>query len=223
MLACGSARLPSPALGSKSNQLTTRKELSMKRRNLLIGIAVLVAIPVAYYLLSPLFFDVEVSEGFPTPAPGENVFDNPEIAPTATKMMEEAMAEDPIEMAEPMPEGDMAEMEILVQGAFYDIAHEGMGTATIYRLADGTRVLRFENFEVLNGPELHVYLAPQDPVADTVGVELEGAIDLGQLKGNIGDQNYTLPDDLDLSQFSSVVIWCVPFRVPFNAAGLAAP
>ena len=68
--------------------------------------------------------------------------------------------------------------------------------------------------------ELHVYLAPIDPVPDTVGVELEGALDLGLLKGNIGEQNYPLPSDLDLSLFKSVVIWCQPFRVPFNAAAL---
>ena len=40
---------------------------------------------------------------------------------------------------------------------------------------------------------------------------------------NIGDQNYEIPSDLDISQFQSVVIWCVPFRVPFNAATLAVP
>ena len=122
-------------------------------------------------------------------------------------------------MEEPMPSEDMSTMEIVAQGEFYDIAHEGMGTATVYRLADGSLVLRFENFEVLNGPDLHVYLAPQNPVLDTVGIELEGAIDLGQLKGNIGDQNYELPADFDPAEFPSIVIWCQPFRVPFKEGG----
>ena len=89
----------------------------MNRKRTWIGIAVaaaiLVAVPVAYYLISPLFIDVEVSEGFPTTAPDQNIFDNPEIAPTATKMMEEAMAAAPTEMDEAMPDGDMAEMAIL--------------------------------------------------------------------------------------------------------------
>ena len=207
----------------------------MNRKKTWIGIAVvgglLVAIPVAYYLISPLFINVEVNEGFPTAAPAENIFDNPEIAPTATKMMEEAMAADPTEMDEAMPEGDMAEMEILLRGAIYDIAHEGTGTATVYRLADGTLVLRFENFEVLNGPELHVYLAPQNPVYlvaaddadDAETVNNAGFVRVAALKGNVGDQNYVRPAGLDLSQFNSVVIWCEPFRVPFNAAPLATP
>jgi hypothetical protein len=199
----------------------------MKSRTCLILIAVVVGCAVlagaGYYLLSPLFFDREVSEALPTPVPGGNVFDEPEMEAEATRMMEEAMAADPTEMAEPMPDGEPTEMVILAQGQFYDLAHEGIGTATVYLLADGSVVLRFENFEVLNGPDLHVYLATQDPVPNTVGVELEGAIDLGQLKGNIGDQNYILPSGFDPEMFKSVVIWCQPFRVPFNAAGLQAP
>ena len=199
----------------------------MKPRTCLILIAVVVGSVVlagaGYYLLSPLFFDREVSEALPTPVPGGNVFDETEMEAEATRMMEEAIEADPTEMAEPMPEGEIAEMAILAQGQFYDLAHEGMGTATVYRLADGSVVLRFENFAVLNGPDLHVYLATQDPVPNTVGVELEGAIDLGQLKGNIGDQNYTLPSGFDPKTFKSVVIWCQPFRVPFNAAAFQAP
>lgn len=199
----------------------------MKPRTYLILIAVaagcVVLAGAGYYLLSPLFFDREVSEALPSPVPGGNVFYDPEMEAKATEMMDEAIEADPTEMAEPMPEGEVDEMVILAQGQFYDLAHEGMGTATVYRLADGTVVLRFENFAVLNGPDLHVYLATQDPVPNTIGVELEGAIDLGQLKGNIGDQNYVLPGGFDPEVFMSVVIWCQPFRVPFNAAALQAP
>ncbi len=83
--------------------------------------------------------------------------------------------------------------------------------------------MRFEDFEVLNGPQLHVWLVPVDPVPNTVGVEISGYVDLGPLKGNIGNQNYDIPDGLALDDFASVVIWCVPFRVPFNAAPLSTP
>jgi hypothetical protein len=194
----------------------------MQKRNLLIALVILAAIPLGWYLISPLFINETVSEALPTAA-AENLFDDPSVAPTATKQMEEAMAAGAVEMEEPMPAGEAASMKILAQGAFYNLAHEGSGTATIYQLADGTRILRFENFAVLNGPDLHVYLAAADPVADTVGVELAGSYDLGELKGNLGDQNYEIPADLDLSLFHSVVIWCQPFRVPFNAAPLTAP
>ncbi|MGH2620715.1 MAG: DM13 domain-containing protein [Anaerolineales bacterium] len=183
-----------------------------KKRLIILGIAGLaVGLPVAWYLLSPLLINRVVDEQLPF-VPAE-----------ATDAMEEAMAEPAKIMEDPMPAGEAAEMRILAQGEFYNLAHDGHGTATIYQLADGGRVLRFEDFEVLNGPELVVWLVPVDPVPDTVGVEIAGYIDLGPLKGNIGDQNYNLPADLDLNDFKSVVIWCRPFRVPFNAAPLIAP
>ena len=99
-----------------------------------------------------------------------------------------------------------------------DNFHQGSGTATIYELDDGSRVLRFEDFEVTNGPDLHVLLVPHgNPQTQD---DITGYLDLGSLKGNIGDQNYELPDDLDLSQYGSVVIYCVPFHVLFSAASL---
>jgi len=196
--------------------------MSQKRRLILLGtLALVIGLPAGWYLFSPLFFDRVVQEELPL-VPTEPS-DAMEESAEATAAMEEAMEEPDKTMEEPMPADEMADMRILAQGEFYNLAHEGQGTATIYELADGSRVLRFENFKVLNGPELHVWLVPVDPVPDTVGVEIDGYFDLGPLKGNIGDQNYDLPADLDLSDFNSAVIWCRPFRVPFNAAPLVAP
>ncbi len=191
---------------------------------ILIILGAVIAIPAAWYLISPLFINRNVDEAFPTSAPAaENIMQDEAVRAEATETMQAVMQEPAVEVDEAMPEEDMDRMQVLAQGEFYDIAHHGMGTATVYQLADGSHVLRFENFEVLNGPDLHVYLAPQNPVADTVGVELEGATDLGPLKGNIGSQNYVLPSNIDPDRDRSVVIWCVPFRVPFNAAALEVP
>ena len=111
-------------------------------------------------------------------------------------------------------------MTLLAQGSFYNLFHVGSGQALVYQLADGSRILRLQDFEVDNGPELHVYLFPNDPVTTSIGVEIPGTFDLGHLKGNIGDQNYEIPTDLDLSQFKSVVIWCRTFNVVFGYAPL---
>ena len=46
-------------------------------------------------------------------------------------------------------------------------------------------------------------------------------IDLGDLQGNVGDQNYEIPNDVDLTWYSTVVIWCVRFDSAFGAAALA--
>ena len=141
----------------------------------------------------------------------------PEAEPTAA--MATALAEPDTMMEEPMPS---VEMSVLVQGSFYDIIHAGGGQALVYQFADGSSILRLQDFEVDNGPDLHVYLVPVNPVPSSIGTEIPGSIDLGALKGNIGDQNYEIPANLDLSQFQSVVIWCQPFRVPFIAAPLTA-
>jgi len=192
-------------------------------KKILITVIVIIGIPIAWYLISPLFIDKVVDEGFPTQAPA---LTDPTLAfepAVATATMAAVQLEENSIIDEPMPVNEDVSMIILAQGDIYDIAHEGMGTATIYQLENGSRVLRFENFEVLNGPQLHVWLTSANPVADTVGTLLPDYFDLGPLKGNIGDQNYPIPDDLDLSQFNSVVIWCVPFRVAFNAAPLVRP
>lgn len=197
--------------------------MNQKRRLVLLGtLALVIGLPAGWYLLSPLLFDRVVQEDLPL-VPTESSEAMMDAAAEATAAMEDAMAEPDKSMEDPMPAGEMADMRILAQGEFYNLAHEGEGRAIVYELADGSRVLRFEAFRVLNGPDLHVWLVPVDPVPDTVGVEIPGYVDLGPLKGNIGDQNYDLPTTLDLGDFKSVVIWCQPFRVPFNAAALNPP
>jgi len=43
---------------------------------------------------------------------------------------------------------------------------------------------------------------------------------LGTIKGNVGDQNYTLGPDVDLSKYRAVSVWCKRFSVNFGAARL---
>ena len=45
-------------------------------------------------------------------------------------------------------------------------------------------------------------------------------VSLGRLKGNIGEQNYDIPAEVDVSRFGAVVIWCEQFSVLFSAASL---
>ena len=108
----------------------------------------------------------------------------------------------------------------LESGRFYSILHPTEGTATIYQLGDGTRVLRFTTFNTSNGPDVHVYMVAADDAKDIATVEKAGFVDLGVIKGNIGDQNYTLASDLDLTKYRAVSIWCKRFSVNFGAAAL---
>jgi hypothetical protein len=84
-------------------------------------------------------------------------------------------------------------------------------------------VLRIENLDTSNGPDLKVWLtdAPVIEGEDGWRVFDDGAyVDLGALKGNQGSQNYTIPADVDLSDLTSVAIWCDRFSVSFGAAEL---
>jgi hypothetical protein len=108
----------------------------------------------------------------------------------------------------------------LATGKFYSILHPTQGTATVYQMRDGTRVLRLTSFNTSNGPDVHVYMVAADDAKDASAVEQAGFVDLGVLKGNIGDQNYTLGSDLDLGKYRAVSIWCKRFSVNFGAAPL---
>lgn len=123
-------------------------------------------------------------------------------------------------VAEPMPQGEMT--EVVLQGAFHSNAHDTQGTATVHRLSDGRLVLRFTDFETSNGPDVQIYLVAASDVNDERDAE-QGFINLGGLKGNIGDQNYVIPAGTDLSRYRAVSIWCRRFAVNFGAAPLAPP
>jgi hypothetical protein len=101
-------------------------------------------------------------------------------------------------------------------GTFVGKAHPTDGSASVLGNGSGQRFVRFENFATDNGPDLNVYL-----VNSSTG-DVSDYIDLGDLKGNIGDQNYELPVGVDLSVYDTVVIWCVRFSVSFGEATLAA-
>jgi hypothetical protein len=110
----------------------------------------------------------------------------------------------------------------LESGRFYGIMHPTNGTATIYQTGDGAHVLRLTNFKTSNGPDVHVYMVAAEDAKDAAAVESAGFVDLGVIKGNIGDQNYTLPNDLNLTKYRAVSIWCKRFSVNFGAAALRA-
>src|ERR1700751_2308312 len=105
-------------------------------------------------------------------------------------------------------------------GSFYGIAHPTEGTATVYRTGDGALMLRFTNLRTSNGPNVHVYLVAADDAKDSETVQHAGFIDLGPIKGNVGDQNYALGSDVDLSKYRAVSIWCQRFSVNFGVAPL---
>lgn len=108
----------------------------------------------------------------------------------------------------------------LESGTFYGIMHPTAGTATIYRMGDGSHILRLTHFKTSNGPDVHIYMVAAGDARDNASVERAGFIDLGVMKGNIGDQNYALGPEVDLSKYRAVSVWCKRFSVNFGVAPL---
>ncbi|MBV9790993.1 MAG: DM13 domain-containing protein [Chloroflexi bacterium] len=258
----------------------------MTRKRLLFGailLAAIIAAPIAWYLISPLFITRTVNEDFPaaqvamqqtmsdsradttmqaqtsepipeasndmmaqTSEPMQQASGNMQMDATAEPMVDqpadtmmptteptqvptseptaaqptEAPTMQPTEVPTIQPTEAPREPKLLRAGDFHPVTHEGTGTASIYELPDGKRVLRLENFEVLNGPDLYVWLSAA-PDADNARTILNNQyFELSRLKGNQGNQNYELPADLDVSAFNSVTIWCRRFSVNFATAPL---
>lgn len=213
------------------------------------AVGLLAIIAVGWYLGSPLFIDDAVDEAFPfdtpseaqieemsqdergelesdfmTAVPGEEqvsglsaqereALTEKVVAAAATVMMDKPMDDDMMAAAD--------EWVLVGEGQFAgaDSFHMGSGRAAVFEQG-GQRVLRFENFSVTNGPDLHVILTKHPAPSDRSDVG-EDYIDLGSLKGNLGNQNYEIPADVDLSTYGGVVIYCVPFHVVFATATLS--
>jgi len=104
------------------------------------------------------------------------------------------------------------------QGEFRSLAHEGRGRAELLRTADGRLLLRLSGFESSDGPDLRVYLVGRAGLETNAEVAEAGVVDLGALRGNIGDQTYEVPVDTDLARLTVVSIWCRRFGVNFMEA-----
>ena len=179
----------------------------MKRTLLILGGIVAVAgLVVGLVLFKPwlLFVDVRVDDALPTATQATG---SPTLDPTAT--------------ADPEP----AEPIVLASGTFTSHEHETSGTVSIVEQPDGSRVLAIAGLDTSNGPDVHVWLSASDVVEGFEGWFVAGGapyLDLGLIKGNLGDQVYEIPPDADLSQYRSVALWCVQFSVSFGAAQLSA-
>jgi hypothetical protein len=112
--------------------------------------------------------------------------------------------------------------EVLARGRFISLEHATRGQAVALETSGGRRFLRFEGFETSNGPDLVVYLSAKEPAGpdDWHGYD-QDFVDLGVLKGNVGSQNYQIPEGTDLDRYSTAVVWCRRFTVGFAAAVLS--
>ena len=164
----------------------------MRKRNALVGLAIVV-VAGGWYAFRPerLFVNQTVNESLGSVSAAAGAAITTEAAPTT-----------------------------LATGMFHPNAHDTKGTATVLDLGGGRRVLRLTNFATSNGPDVRVYLVAAADVQDNATVKTAGFVELGPMKGNIGDQNYDIPPTVDLASYRTVTIWCKRFSVNFGSAPL---
>ncbi|WP_214480657.1 DM13 domain-containing protein [Bacillus sp. SM2101] len=205
----------------------------MNKKSLLFTGIGIVAVLIGWWLLSPLFIDKQVNEPLPGSANasgehGEMMDDKEDMGSDEEAMkddMEETMeGEDKEGMSEKEEMSDDASEEAMNKdkemsnesyaGTFVEVDNEHNISGNAFTVtADGKMYIRFEQFSVTNGPDLKVYLTKE-------GQPTSEGVDLGKLKGNQGDQNYEIPEGVDLSEYNKVVVWCRAFDVDFGYAML---
>jgi len=173
---------------------------------IIIGIVFLFIIVIAWYLLSPLFISIEKNEKSPIA-----FMDNLESMDSETKAKFDAAVDSMKDTVLESEENMDAGARILKVSTFKKRAHEVEGKALLID-DNGKKILRFEDFETVNGPNLHIFLS-----ADLGN---DDSIDLGEIKATKGNVNYDIPEGTDLEKYNKVLVWCVPFRVLFSYSDL---
>lgn len=206
-----------------------------RKKAIIIGIVIAtVAIPLGIYTALPLLINTEINEPLPTVSNGNIDMAAMQQFKDFMEMTEEERIEEGQQMSN--EERDMImkaaaqtngttvneEMTTIEEdtstayaGTFVGVndgIHNAEGQAKVIKLGDGSNFLRLEDFRSTNGPDLYVYLSTDKGNSDFVN--------LGRLKGNIGDQNYKIPEGVDLSKYNTAVIWCQAFSVLFGSAEL---
>ncbi|NQV12190.1 DM13 domain-containing protein [Candidatus Uhrbacteria bacterium] len=181
-----------------------------------VGVGAIVALGVGWYLVSPAFITSTADDASPLDTGIATIQDDFESMDNETReefdSEIEKMKTFEVDMYESSPViDDFYGPIILSSGAFVERAHEVAGTAVLIEGVE-SRTLRFEDFETINGPNLHIYLASD--------LGSDDFIDLGPIRATKGNVNYDVPVDIDIEKYNKVLVWCVPFKVLFSYAEL---
>ncbi len=192
------------------------------RKILVAGIAVLVLAAVALVALRPWESggdtQAALDESLPVTASATSTPDPTTPAPSAPASPA-AAEETPLvprpTKPTPSPKPKVTE---LAKGQFEDAEYATDGSARIVRLADGTRFLRIENFSTSQAPVIQVAFSAAPSGGEWGSYDDVRFAPIGTLKALSGNQNYEIPQGLDLSGFRSVVIWCDKYDVALGTA-----
>lgn len=195
---------------------------------IIIGIIIAaIVIPSVVYTTSPLFINTAVNEPIPVSASSDfqkfmNMTEEGRIqeAKNMTQQEKQTIMTEAAKVNNTVIEN--ISMTTIKETANKTLAgtfvgagdgfHNAEGVAKLIQVGDGTNILRLENLKATNGPDLYVYLSTDKTASDFVS--------LGRLKGNMGNQNYEIPNGTNLTKYNNVLIWCRAFSVLFGSAQL---
>ena len=197
----------------------------MKR--IVIAVLAIGVLAGAWFFVSPLFIDRTVDESFDFVMEDGHIDMERVMAMPASDR--QAAMNDIMDAAANAPDQSASEAmpdaapRVVASGDFVDAdaIHKGSGRASLYALPNGQHLVRFEDFRTTNGPALVVYLAKHPAPTSAGDVSDNGFLSLGKLKGNVGNQNYPVPEGTPIDAYNSVVIWCELFDVLFSPAALS--
>ena len=177
------------------------------RTSFLVAIAASLALPLTWYLASPIWIRTSLVEADPTAVP---VASTPSAAVASTPPPTSA----PTTSATPSPTAAPFAPSTVATGEFEgtDEFHFGRGTASVIEIEPDRYHLRLDDFSIRNGPDLYVYLSTD------AGDYARDALELGRLKATDGSFGYDVPQGADIGRFRSVIIWCKQFSHLFAVA-----
>lgn len=188
-------------------------------KKILISVGVIIVVATAFWLISPLWNNIELNEELPQANTDSTQMDSsvkPEVMDNMDSMSAdqkmkfvaetEKMKVEVMQKSEPMPANESGE---LGRATLVPRAHEVSGEAVFVSVAN-KRFLRFENLDTINGPDLKVYLSSDLSDSDIV--------DLGPIRATKGNVNYEIPAGTDLNKYKNVMIWCKAFGILFSYA-----
>ena len=159
-------------------------------KKILLPILMLAVAGIAWYGLSPLLKNKEVNDTVPT-------LDD----------QREKNAENAESAVDPSPVVNLSKPITITDTPL----HPASGQVRIVETGR-KKILRYEDYKTINGPDVRVYLA-----TDINATEF---VDLGPIKGTEGNINYDIPEGTDLEKYHWALTWCEDFNVLFNSADL---
>ncbi len=178
----------------------------MKKLWIFIIILLVIGIPFAWYTISPIFRVLEKDEASPLVV--KDAMDSMDAKTKAEfEKQVEAMKDKIMVMDDSMPSAN-----IVAKGEFIARAHDVKGRALLIE-KDGKKIVRFEDFETINGPDLRIYLSSD--------LSNDDFVELSKIKATKGNVNYEVPEGIDTAKYDKVLVWCKAFGVLFSYAVLS--